>query len=176
MPTEEIPTEGGHKRFPIQLNWVGVKELSIKAQRRGGPSVKVGEGSFSMTDGHSEYDSEKKTIQLVLRGEIGKEDFSDNVPFHLIAEIVGEFSVDETRFPLDKLDPWASRIAPMVLYPYLRENVYSLTQRCGFSAVILPLFEVPTLRQAELQSSQESIASEAIAAISRTPTKALEIS
>ena len=60
--------------------------------------------------------------------------------------IGGVFKVDETKFAKADIDDWANRNAPFILYPYLREQAYTLTVRCGFPGIIIPLLEVPTFK------------------------------
>ena len=64
----------------------------------------------------------------------------------LKVEFHGRFKVDESSFPMDRLDHWADHNAPMVLYPYIREHVYSLTSKVGLPEGLLPLIEIPTFR------------------------------
>src|SRR5205823_3680079 len=104
------------------------------------------EGEFGITDGRTEYDTANHTIQVAVKVEIGKAPGSEYIPFTLVVEIIGEFHIDESRFPKEKIDIWASINAPFVLYPYMREHVYSLTTRAGFPAVVLPLMQIPTMR------------------------------
>ena len=59
-------------------------------------------------------------------------------------EILGLFNVDDERFPIKSVHSWAKQNAPLILYPYLREQVFSLTSRAGFEGTLLPLFQVPT--------------------------------
>jgi preprotein translocase subunit SecB len=132
--------------YPIQLSWIAVRELSIKLRSGPDRTFALPEGEFAITDGRSEYDEKKHTVQVGVKVEIGKTPESQHLPFTLVAEIWGEFRIDESRFPRDKIDVWATINAPYVLYPYLREHVYALTSRSGFPGVILPLMQIPTMR------------------------------
>ncbi len=74
------------------------------------------------------------------------QDDGAKAPFVLKVELIGLFTVDPERFPIEHVDQWARTNAPLVLYPYLREQVYGLTSRAGFNATLLPLLEIPTFR------------------------------
>jgi preprotein translocase subunit SecB len=132
--------------YPIQLSWIAVRELSIKLRSGPDRNFTVPEGEFAITDGRSAYDEKKHTIQVGIKVEIGKTPESQQLPFTLVADIVGEFRIDESRFPRDKIDVWATINAPYVLYPYVREHVFALTTRSGFPGVILPLLQIPTMK------------------------------
>ena len=60
--------------------------------------------------------------------------------------IGGVFKVDETKFAKTHIEDWANRNAPIILYPYLREQAYALTIRCGYPGLIIPLLTVPTIK------------------------------
>jgi len=53
---------------------------------------------------------------------------------------LGIFEVDEDKFPFKFIQNWAEKNAPLILYPYLREQVFSLSSRAGFGGTLLPLF------------------------------------
>jgi preprotein translocase subunit SecB len=136
--------------FPIQANFIGVRELHIKANRPPSSADPLDDLEPRIKVRNSHYEEEDKRIQVFMAIEIGKETDDENEiaenPFHLRIEIVGDFEVDEERFPKDKIQQWANINAPYVIYPYLREQVYSLTARCGFMPLVLPLLELPTIR------------------------------
>ena len=75
--------------------------------------------------------------------EVGMEENTET-PFSMKIELRGEFRINEREFPIDKIDDWARKNAPLILLPYLREQAFSLTARCGFKPLVLPLFVVPT--------------------------------
>ncbi|KIH76259.1 preprotein translocase subunit SecB [Geoalkalibacter ferrihydriticus] len=139
------------KYHPIQVQGVLVKELFISANGPPSEDKGVEGGRFSLMVGHSEYDEEDKEISVSLKLEVGfEEDEKENsAPFSMRIEIVGNFKVDESEFPVEHIDHWAQRNAPLILFPYLREHAYSLTARCGFKPMLLPLLEVPTFKPPE---------------------------
>jgi preprotein translocase subunit SecB len=128
-----------YENHPIQLRSLKVLELSIKVipeHVQLEPNVE----NFSLFHGHSEYDSKDKSIAV----RIGIEMDQDELPFELRVEILGIFEVDEDQFPLKFINNWAEKNAPLILYPYLREHVFSLSTRAGFGGTLLPLFQMPT--------------------------------
>lgn len=96
-----------------------------------------------LSTGHSKYDQEQHAIAIMIRAEMGDEEDS---LFEMSVELLGIFDVDESQFPLIHIDDWAERNAPLILYPYLREQVYNLTSRIGIDGMLLPLFAIPTFR------------------------------
>lgn len=134
---------------PIQLISLNIEELSIKVKAPP-QSVDLSSGSeeFNLRTGRSEYDEKNHIIQVGVKLEIGGKGGKDGkeTPFELRIIISGVFKVDETKFAKTNIDDWAKRNAPIILYPYLREQAFALTARCGFPGLILPLLEVPTFK------------------------------
>lgn len=128
----------------IQLENVRVSDLSIHVDLS--VAQDTPRGSFTMETGRSTYDRELKQIQVKVAVKIGPED-DKKAPFSLEVVLHGLFSVDDTRFDPNFVEDWAEKNAPLVLYPYVREQVYALTTRTGFGeAALLPLLEIPTYK------------------------------
>lgn len=132
-----------YKLHPLQLQTIKVLELTIKANPAHEDNQST-QKDFSFLRGHSDYDAEQRTINVKIGATIGEN--SENAAFSLKVELVGVFHLRNDEFPIDKIEKWAEFNAPLVLYPYLREHVYSLTMRAGFNGTLLPLFEVPTFK------------------------------
>ncbi|HHF0508394.1 protein-export chaperone SecB [Vibrio antiquarius] len=146
--SEEKATYNYH---PIQLRDVKVLELYISAN----PSCLADEDSecddssdFGFYHTHSEYNEQAKSFIVKVAAIIGREDEDDEptTEFDLRVELLGVFEVDEERFPIEHINDFASKNAPIIMYPYLREHVFSLTTRAGFDSAVLPLFEVPVFK------------------------------
>jgi len=134
--------KNGYENHPIQLKTLKVLELSIKVipdHTQLEPNVE----QFSLFHGHNEYNHKDKRIAVRIGVKMGEE--VKEVPFELRVEILGIFEVDEDKFPLKFIDNWAEKNAPLILYPYLREHVFSLSSRAGFGGTLLPLFQVSTI-------------------------------
>jgi preprotein translocase subunit SecB len=140
-----------NKRFtpilhPIQLISINIDELFIKVKKHPqSEDLTLGSEEFKLRTGRSKYDEENHIIQVGVKLEIGGEE-DQKSPFDLRIAISGVFQVDETKFEKAHLDDWAKQNAPIILYPYLREQAYALTARCGFPGIILPLLQVPTFQ------------------------------
>jgi preprotein translocase subunit SecB len=143
-PKENIG--GSIKLHPIQTLSIEVIELSIKVNRRPGEKEELEAPPANLGVAHGEYNEKNHTIQVAVKVEIGTGKDEQLPPFSMKVELVGEFEVDEKLFPVEKLPDWAKRNAPYIFFPFLREQVYSLTARAGFPPYILPLLEVPTIR------------------------------
>jgi preprotein translocase subunit SecB len=138
--------------YPIQMRQLVPRELYIKAYKPQVESIAIDDSDISLSIGYGEYDEEDKTVSVSLKIEIGRETeeeeeiLKNKFPFFLRVEILGFFKVDEARFPIDRLEEWIKTNALFVLHPYLREQAYSLTARAGYTPLILPLVQVPTIK------------------------------
>ncbi len=146
MP-EPAPEAKGPAEYPIQANFIAVRELYIKSHVPPNQRVQVDSANFILKTAHSSYDEAQHVIEVGVIIEYGIETKPDEVvPFALRAHIMGQFKVDESTFEKAKIDKWARINAPYILYPYLREHVFALTARAGFNPVLLPLLELPTIK------------------------------
>jgi len=59
--------------------------------------------------------------------------------------MTGEFAIED-NFPRDKIELWASINAPFVIYPYMRERLYYITNQGGYPPIMLPLLQIPTIK------------------------------
>lgn len=131
---------------PIQLISLNVDELFIKVRKHPqSADLTSDSGEFNLRIGHSEYDEKEHIIQVGIKLEV-KGKTGHEAPFDMRVVMSGVFKVDETKFAKANIDDWANRNAPFILYPYLREQAYTLTVRCGFPGMIIPLLEVPTFK------------------------------
>ncbi|URG53045.1 protein-export chaperone SecB [Pectobacterium quasiaquaticum] len=114
-------------------------------------------GEYALETGHSAFNEEDSTIQVMMRVRSGKfavDDSNDletnaefsSQPISILAEVGSIFFVNTDSFPKDKISNWAEANAPLILYPYVREQVYGLSTRVGIKPVLLPLLEIPTFR------------------------------
>lgn len=135
------------KKHPINILSIFPICLSIKANVEPNPLEGV-EVPYSLKTASSKYDSDKKIINVKVKFEIVdvKGTTEPKPPFVMLVELMARFKVDESRFPVDKINDWAKRNAPIIIYPYLREHVYALTLKAGFMPMLLPLVEVPTFK------------------------------
>lgn len=141
--------------YPVKLRGLCVRELWIKTFIF--PKVDLPEDTQKLLVGSApgQYDEENKTRRVTLLAELGEDIDPDRVadhikaggaPFAFRVRLVGEFQFDESRFPMEKIDQWAEQNAPIILFPYLREQIFSLTARSGFRPLVLPLVQVPTIK------------------------------
>lgn len=137
------------KMHAIQLTSVEVEDLSIQVLDR----YKFKDGNydkdFSYTIYYTEFDKEQSRIRIKVELKVEPKNDAIDRPFKLRVGVAGEFTVDQERFPAHLIDQFVKGNAPIILLPYVREHAFSLTQRAGFDAIILPLVEVPTLRDAK---------------------------
>lgn len=133
----------------IQLTSVEVEDLTIQVLDR--YKFKDGnyEKDFSYTIYYTEFDKEESRIRVKVELKIEPKDDTIDRPFKLRVGVAGDFVVDQQRFPAELIDQFVKGNAPIILLPYVREHAFSLTQRAGFDAIILPLVEVPTIRLAK---------------------------
>lgn len=135
--------------YPIQAKYIGILELHIKANQAPDNKVSIEGESHRISVGHSEYDTENKTLEVYIKLDAGhrpKKTEPPKSPFFLQIQMMGIFEVNEEKFKVERIYEWAARSAIYIFYPYLRENVYSLTSKSGFKPMLLPLVEIPTMR------------------------------
>lgn len=132
------------EKHPIQVKYIGVKELSLIAHVPPYAHVDVPDTNFTISIAHSAYDEVEKEIVVGVKIEVGLADGKpkEDYPYSMKIELVAFFSVQDDKFKAEHLDSWASSNAPYLLLPFIREQAYSLTTRAGFAAFILPLYKV----------------------------------
>lgn len=131
---------------PIQLEYIGVKELVAKTFIPPEPGIELGiekglKPKFSIS--HSEYDKESKTFSVYVRVTIGEDKEDTKCPVFLHIGIIGFFKVVSDEFDLNNINHFAEHNAFYVMQPYLRDYLFSLSAKCGFKPVLLPLVKVP---------------------------------
>ncbi|MDF0535619.1 hypothetical protein PY479_15200 [Shewanella sp. A32] len=137
-----------HKLHPIQIDGIKIKELFIRNNSSSG-TVEAREGKFKFKVAHGKFDVELSSVNVALIIEMGTPELPEaksEEPLDLRVHILAKFSVDKEQFPIDKIEHWAEYNAPMILYPYAREHVYSLSGRVLDTPILLPLLQVPTLK------------------------------
>ena len=137
-------------KHAIQLKGIMIKELFIRVNSNNSTFKDDTKHDFQMSIGHSDYNKKLSEIDVGVVIKIGSPDLpeKDNITnkFDLKVHLLAKFSVDASRFPINKLEHWAENNAPLILYPYIREHVHALTIRANITPVLLPLMEVPTLK------------------------------
>ncbi|MBD8116832.1 protein-export chaperone SecB [Pantoea agglomerans] len=150
--------QNNYKLHATQLKALQVFKLGIEVHD---PHVALSDnfelGEFSIENGHTEFNEETKSINVRMRVRAGRFAIDDDnlaekndeflgQALSLIVEVGGVFNIDTEQFPAEHIHDWAEKNAPLVLYPYLREQVYGLSTRVGIKPVLLPLLEVPTMK------------------------------
>lgn len=137
-----------HKLHPIQIEGIKVKELFVRDNFSNETPQDDLVGKFKMKVSHSAFDAENQMITIGLVIELGEPNSIEpvNGTVDLRVQLMAKFSVDTDTFPREKLEHWAQHNAPMILYPYAREQVYSLSSRALDNPILLPLLQVPTLK------------------------------
>lgn len=90
---------------------------------------------------------DRMTIALTVRVEIER-------PYRIEVTYAGQFIMDDTVSEDEREEVWrraAAQVAPIVLYPYIRELVSSLTNRGRAEPFVLPVLSFVGLRNEDLQ-------------------------
>ena len=141
-----------YSRHPIQLIYLGVRELAIRTNVPPDQTIEANAEKVSISIyAPSKFDPSEPQFSVGVILEAGSEPPPDKEedpkdPFHMRIELRGYFSVDTARFAPEHVLDWAGRGAIYVLMPFLREHAYSLSGRAGFRPLLLPLVEVPTFK------------------------------
>ena len=93
---------------------------------------------------------------------------SDSFPCSFMVELNGKFRVP-LSMSITILQRFQKNGALLILSPFLREHVYSLTGRAGIKPVTIPLMQVPIFKMAEEPSDGEPDV-EAVSSQSKPPS------
>ncbi|MFZ1730433.1 MAG: protein-export chaperone SecB [Bacteroidota bacterium] len=132
------------RKHPIQLVNVTLRRLEYLTSLTPEAIQEEPPPPLALATAHSPYNAETKSIQVGLR--FGPDEQADLklLSFIVRVEIIGFFEVDTDMFPQEKVEHWAKENAPMLLLPYLREQVFSLSIRADIPPIILPLMQLPS--------------------------------
>lgn len=147
-----------YKPHAAQLKALQILKLAIEVhdpETASSDSYSFSEYAFET--GRSDFNKVDSTVHVMIRVRAGKyavddsNESEENVkfssqPISVTAEIGGIFNIDTEIFPEDKIHNWAETNAPLILYPYIREQIYGLSTRVGIKPVLLPLLEVPSFK------------------------------
>ncbi|MEX5730759.1 MULTISPECIES: hypothetical protein [Providencia] len=131
------------KKHAIQLVDFKTVEITFKARNSSAFSDEVDSTEFSLMTGHSPFNKDSSSINVMAKAVIGE---LDDFPLYICVDVRGTFVVDTELFDVQYIESWAKRNAPYILYPYLREHVHSISCRVGLKGMMLPLLEVPTFK------------------------------
>ena len=113
------------KLHPIQLQSIRVKELFLKVYDPNRAQESDLDLDFTFKVGHSEFNAKDNQIAVGVFGCVGHEinegngeETSGVTPFVIKADLIGQFSIDTSLFPVDKIDKWAKENAPLILLPF----------------------------------------------------------
>ncbi|WP_434762364.1 hypothetical protein [Vibrio fortis] len=135
------------EQHPIQIKSVDFIKLYIEKNSRLETNSVPETGDFQLQSAHSNFDEESKEIWVKVSCKIGydkNEQLIEDAEFWLDTSLEACFSVDTEKFNPDNLPHWAHNNATIVLYPYIREAVASLTGRAFTKdQAMLPLLTLP---------------------------------
>ncbi len=130
--------------YPVQPTFITVRESHFISHRPPSDSDRIDQSNVRINQTASQFNEETRRIQVTVVAEFGFEETpATPPPFSAKLAIVGEFVIDDS-FPRDKIKLWASKNAPFVIYPYLRERLHELTNQGGHPPILLPLLQIPT--------------------------------
>lgn len=145
-----VSKEESFNYHPIQLKQVEVLELAFSKYC---DDLKDEDKShFQFMHTYSDFDNENKTFGVKVRAEVYPPQGEDS--YLISAEIAGVFSVDTESFNPERIESFSRRNGPLILYPYLREQVFGLAARAGVPAPTLPLFQIPPFILSNKDSQQ----------------------
>lgn len=136
--------------FPIQLRKVDIGEVVYRCQGFSDPSV-MPTTEFQLSVIVSPFVEAQKSLQVTLSFRSESTPPGSPIPhaYFLSMALHGEFGVtDLERLKMDAegIRKWGERNGALVLLPFLREAVYSFTQKTGFRPLLIPLVETAAFR------------------------------
>ncbi|MDP2573268.1 protein-export chaperone SecB [Vibrio penaeicida] len=141
------------EQHPIQIKFVDYIKLYIEKNANTTIDCVPNCGDFQLQSAHSSFDEESNEIWVKVNCKIGFNDEDEPIEdadFWLDVSLEACFSVDIEKFSRASLHHWAHNNATMVLYPYVRESVASLTGRVFTKEqALLPLLTVPIVPQSK---------------------------
>jgi len=144
QPQSGAPAQS--QNYPVQPTFIVVREIQFVSHRPPSSADRIQESAIRFTYAISPFDEQTKRVQVTLGAEFGfqNEAGKPQPPFSLKVVITGEFAIADD-FPRDKIQLWATRNAPFVIFPYLRERLYYISSQGGYPPILLPLMQIPTL-------------------------------
>jgi hypothetical protein len=137
---------------PVQIGFVGVRELVFQAFAPGSIAQTYPDPLLNIQQYVAPYDN---TTRAIVFGcivstkitqppqDVAKYLADGNTPYLLRVNLVAQLiKPDETSE--ESFERWVVLNGIYLIYPYVREHVYSLTVRAGFRPAILPFLTVPT--------------------------------
>ena len=142
--------------YPVQPTFIVVREIQFVSHRPPSPTDRIEESEIRFSHSIAPFDEQNKRIQITLSAEFGfqTDPTKPQPPFSLKVVMTGEFAIADD-FPRDKIQLWATRNAPFVIFPYLRERLHYMSSQGGYPPIMLPLLQIPTLK---LESQQPTAA------------------
>jgi preprotein translocase subunit SecB len=140
---------------PLTIQFRGLEEPDIKHRDPDPDQIEI-------TMYRTKFDEKKGSVFVVLGASLSrKEDKADSSapPYEFRIDIVGEFRSREPSITKERLEEWSQRVAPFVLFPYLRSLLSDISGRCGYRPLDLPLLSLPT-RSALPSAAQRASAPE----------------
>ncbi|ENM3733747.1 protein-export chaperone SecB [Vibrio cholerae] len=136
-----------YDKHPIQI--LGIDYLKLYLEKNpASEQDELEQGNFQIQSMHSDLNEDTSEIWVKVRCLIGYDDDANkekDASFWLEVELEAAFEVDTEKFSPKSLPHWAQTNATIVLYPYIREAVASLSGRLfNKDHVVLPLLTVPT--------------------------------
>lgn len=126
---------------PIQLRKIAVTHLRIIVNNFDIAEDFEGDVDLSLQRGVSDFNRDDSLIAVGLRATVNPVGGNGDDPaFHIEVELSGQFTVDYSLFDFEDIPRWAEINAPMLLLPYVREQVYGLALRAGVRGMMIPLF------------------------------------
>jgi preprotein translocase subunit SecB len=131
--------------FPIQLAKVDIGEIQYSCAGFSDANVVPAE-TFNLKVTVSAYDSESKSLQVALTFDSKSDPDNSALPYPYSLQITvhGQFFVHEDRlpFPVAEIRKWAEKNGVIILLPFLRESVHTISQKTGFPPMMIPMIEV----------------------------------
>jgi preprotein translocase subunit SecB len=128
------------KHHPIQLVELEIKELGLLVRDPVASQQDQLEAEIMYQVGSHKFDEDANVAAVGFKCLINSE--NEDAPFTISVHLIGIFTVG-ADFPKEKVDHWSQHNAPLILMPYIRENVHALAMRARIR-LYLPLVQVPT--------------------------------
>jgi preprotein translocase subunit SecB len=133
--------------YPVQPTFIVVREIQFISHRPPSKDDNIEGFPVRFSSTITPFDESTKRLQVTFGAEFGfqNDPSKPQPPFSLKVVMTGEFAIADD-FPRDKIQLWATRNAPFVIFPYLRERLHYMSSQGGYPPIMLPLLQIPTLK------------------------------
>lgn len=160
MTTHNIQKGAGLQPHPLELVKVDVVQLTFVTNKRPTVETYIDGRNVELSVRQDPIETEGEWLQVFVRAAYGipgidcEPEDAPTTDCSLIVELAGTFR-KHMDLPRETLELFQNNGALIILTPYLREHVYSLSARAGIQPIIIPILQVPVFKLTDAGNLQK---------------------